>query len=157
MSTSIIMRTANFFTGRTQRIFLWNVFISVRRSWCYSSWWSKLSRSLCLNSYFISNSNIFLQKRHNKFTLTSIDSQVYYWRADRRHQRHVSGLRHTFQSPYYLSARFARRFFFFFPQYGTWSQATILSPRSNGAKISNYKPKGEQKIIFLLSSDKLNN
>ena len=102
----------NFFTGRAQRIFLWNVFISVRRSWCYSSWWSKLSRSLCLNSYFISNSNIFFTKRHNKLTLTSIDSQVYYWRADRRHQRHVSRLRHIFQSPYYLSARFARPFFF---------------------------------------------
>ena len=35
--------------------------------------------------------------------------------------------------------------------------ATISSPRSNGAKITNYKPKGEQKIIFLSFSDKLNN
>ena len=33
---------------------------------------SKLSRSLCLRSYFISNSNIFLQKRHNELTLTSV-------------------------------------------------------------------------------------
>ena len=29
--------------------------------------------------------------------------------------------------------------------------AIISSPRSNGAKMSNYKPKGEQKIIFLSS------
>ena len=35
--------------------------------------------------------------------------------------------------------------------------ATISSPRSNGAKMSKYKPKGQQKIIFLSSSDKLNN
>ena len=33
---------------------------------------SQLSRSLCLHSYFISNSNIFLQKPHNKLTLTSV-------------------------------------------------------------------------------------
>ena len=39
---------------------------------------SKLSRSLCLRSYFISNSNIFLQKRHNELTLTS----VMTWRVD---------------------------------------------------------------------------
>ena len=36
------------------------------------SWRSKLSRSLCLHSYFISNSHIFLQKRHNKLMLTSM-------------------------------------------------------------------------------------
>ena len=47
------------FTGRTPRIFLWNVHISLRRRWCYSSWRSKLSTSLCLHSYFISNSIIF--------------------------------------------------------------------------------------------------
>ena len=35
--------------------------------------------------------------------------------------------------------------------------ATISSPRSNGARITSYKSKGEQKIIFLSSSDKLNN
>ena len=34
--------------------------------------------------------------------------------------------------------------------------ATILSAQSNGEKISNYKPKGEQKKIFLSSSDTLN-
>ena len=30
-----------------------------------------------------------------------------------------------------------------------------MSDRSNGAKISNYKPNGEQKVIFFSSSDKL--
>ena len=39
-----------FFTGRTRRIIFWNVLtlFSLRRSWCYSSWRSKLSRSLSL-------------------------------------------------------------------------------------------------------------
>ena len=32
---------------------------------------------------------------------------------DRRHQRHVSRLRHSISSPDYLSARFARQFIFF--------------------------------------------
>ena len=40
--------------------------------------------------------------------------QVNWWRADRRHQRHVSRLRRPFPSPDYLSARFARRFFSLF-------------------------------------------
>ena len=40
--------------------------------------------------------------------------QVNCWRADRRHQRHVSRLRHPFSFPDYLSARFARRFIFIF-------------------------------------------
>ena len=40
--------------------------------------------------------------------------QVNWWRADRRHQRHVFRLRRPFPSPDYLSARFARRFFSFF-------------------------------------------
>ena len=39
--------------------------------------------------------------------------QVNCWRANLRHQRHVSRLRHSFPSPDWLSARFARRFFFF--------------------------------------------
>ena len=42
-----------FFTGRMRCIFLWNVlYISLRRSWCYSSWRLKLSRSHCLHKYF---------------------------------------------------------------------------------------------------------
>ena len=85
---SIMMQTANlrdkpwesiwlFFTGH---IFLWNIFISLHQSWCYSSWQSKLSKSLCLHSYFISNLNIFfLQKWHNKLTLTSV---MAWWEKD---------------------------------------------------------------------------
>ena len=41
------------FTGRMPRIFLWNVLISLRRSWCYFSWRSMLSRSLCLHSFHL--------------------------------------------------------------------------------------------------------
>lgn len=41
---------------------------------------SKLSKSLCLHSYFISNLNIFfLQKWHNKLTLTSV---MAWWEKD---------------------------------------------------------------------------
>ena len=60
------------FTAWSQCTFLWNIFISLRRSWCFSSWRSKSSRSLYLHSYFMLNSNIFLQKQHNKLTLTSV-------------------------------------------------------------------------------------
>ena len=38
------------------------VVISLCQSWCYSTWRSKLSKSLCLQSYFISNSNIFYKR-----------------------------------------------------------------------------------------------
>jgi len=48
-------------------------------------------------------------------TCVKFQWQVNCWRADRQHQRHVSRLRHPFSSPDYLSARFARRFFFLFP------------------------------------------
>ena len=60
------------FTAWIRCTFLWNIFISLRRSWCFSSWRSKSSRSLYLHSYFMLNSNIFLQKQHNKLTLTSV-------------------------------------------------------------------------------------
>ena len=36
-----------FFAGYTRRIFFWNVLISLRRSWCYSSWRSKLDLFAC--------------------------------------------------------------------------------------------------------------
>ena len=64
----------------TSHIFLWNIFISLHQSWCYSSWQSKLSKPLCLHSYSISSSNIFfLQKWHNKLTLTSV---MAWWEKD---------------------------------------------------------------------------
>ena len=97
MLTSIMTRTANL------RDLLENIFdcsspshagqfpliISLRRSWCYLSWRPKLSRSLCLHSYFISNSNISLQKRHNKLTPKSVMRtwRVNCWRGDRRHPK----------------------------------------------------------------------
>ena len=129
MSMGIMTRTPNlrdildnrqFFPGRRQCIFLWNVLISLRRSWCYSIWRSELSRSLCLHNYFISNWNIFLQsdiissRWHPwwKLDVLTFQWQVNCWRADRRHQRHVSRLRYPFPSPDYLSARFAHLFFF---------------------------------------------
>ena len=48
------------------------VFISLCQSWCYSSCWSELSRSVCLHSYFVLNSN-------NKLTLTWV---MRTWRVD---------------------------------------------------------------------------
>ena len=71
------------------------------------------------------NSNIivafFLQKRHNKLTVTPVicdvltfQWQVNCWRTDRQHQRHVSRLRYPLPSSDYLSARFARQLFSFF-------------------------------------------
>ena len=36
-----------FFTCYLRRIFFWNVLISLRRSWCYSSWRSKLDLFAC--------------------------------------------------------------------------------------------------------------
>ena len=60
-------------------------------------------RSLCLHSYFISNSNIYLCKSdiissrwHPWWELDALTFQwqVNCWRADRRHQRHVSRLHH---------------------------------------------------------------
>ena len=59
---------SNFF----RKIFTPRVFISLCQSWCYSSCWSELSRSVCLHSYFILNSN-------NKLTLTWV---MRTWRVD---------------------------------------------------------------------------
>ena len=83
MWTRIMMRTVrdlleNLFgrssTAERGAFFLLNVFISLCCSWWYSSWRLKLSRSLCLHSYgFISNSNILLQRRHNKLTCWSVE------------------------------------------------------------------------------------
>ena len=111
-------------TAERGAFFLLNVFISLCCSWWYSSWRLKSSRSLCLHSYgFISNSNIFsflffffLPKRRNKLACWRVDI-IFQWqvncrRADRRHQRHISRLRHPFPSPDYLSARFATPIFF---------------------------------------------
>ena len=125
-----------FFPGRTWHIFLWNIFISLRRSFFYSSWQSKSRRSLCLHYYFISNSNIFFYKSgiisslwhpYWELDVLTFQWQVNYWRVDQRHQRHVSRPHHPSLSPDYLSACFAPRFFFcqhwFFPQCGAWSQA----------------------------------
>ena len=99
----------------------------------YFSWRAKLSRSLCLHSYFISNSNIFYKGDiisslwHPwwwELDVLTCQWQVNCWRADRRHQRHVSRLLHPFPSPDYLSARFAHQFFFLFPPMCiAWSQA----------------------------------
>ena len=126
MWTRIMMRTVrdlleNLFgrssTAERGAFFLLNVFISLCCSWWYSSWRLKLSRSLCLHSYgFISNSNIFYKSDIISWRaeVLKFQWQVNCWRADRRHQRHVSRLRHPFSFPDYLSARFARRFFFFF-------------------------------------------
>ena len=133
MWTRIMMRTVrdlleNLFgrssTAERGALFLLNVFISLCCSWWYSSWRLKLSRSLCLHSYgFISNSNIFsflfLQKLHNKLTCWRVDI-IFQWqvncrRAERRHQRHISRLRHPF--PPQTTSRLAspRRLFFLFP------------------------------------------
>ena len=129
MSTSIMTRTANllryllenlFLPGRTRPIFLWNVFISLRPSWCCATWWSKLSISLCsrLHYYFISNSHVFLQsditssRWHPSWELdvSTFQWQVNYWRADWKHQRHVSSLLHrsppqTLRSPIFFFAK----------------------------------------------------
>ena len=84
---------------RSQRcIFLWNVLISLRRSWCYTG-----CRSLCLHSY----SNIFFQSDISissrwppwwELDMLTFHWQVNFWRVDRRHQRHVSRLRYPFPS-----------------------------------------------------------
>ena len=74
-----------------------------------------------LNSIAILLLLFFLQKRHNKLTVTPVicdvltfQWQVNCWRTDRQHQRHVSRLRYPLPSSDYLSARFARQLFFFF-------------------------------------------
>ena len=99
-----------FFTGRIRCIFLWNVlYISLCRSWCYSSWQLKLSRSPYLHKYFFYKSDIISSCWHPWWELDVLTFQwhVNSWRADRRHQRHaVSRLCHPF------------------PQCGAWTQAT---------------------------------
>ena len=120
------------FTACMWCIFLRNVFISLHRSWCLSSWRSKLSRSLYLHSYFMLNSNIFLQKQHNKLTLTSV---MRIWCVDTIIAGGwFGGIKRTLpSSPIHSLAPFTCRYFSyltsFFPFFlhcGTWSQA--ISP-----------------------------
>ena len=116
-------------TAERGAFFLLNVFISLCCSWWYSSW---RSFRIQISFFFF----FFLQKRHNKLTCWRVDIifqwQVNCWRADRRHQRHISRLRHPFPSPDYLSARFAT------PSFFPFSPMRILVP---GYKlyISKYK------------------
>ena len=85
--------------------------------------------------------------------------QVNCWRADRRHQRHVSRLHHPFSSPDYLLARFARRFFFFtnadffsfFPQCGAWSQANKRLSQRLQTSENTLNLRAELKPLFLES------
>ena len=105
---------SNFFA----RIFTYpsapRVFISLCQSWCYSSCWSELSRSVCLHSYFILN-RIISSHWHWWWELDvlTFQWQVNCWRVDQRHQRHVSRILHPFPSlrlP--LAAHFAHRLSF---------------------------------------------
>ena len=113
-----------------RRSFLWNVLFSLCWSWWYSSWRLKFSWSLFLHSYgFISNSNPFLQKRHNKLTCWHFNDKLIPWGP-------IDGIKGmspgsaTLFPPHWLplgSLRSPiffrpRQFFFHFPLYGSWSQ-----------------------------------
>ena len=131
MATSIITGTANiegspweslrlFFTGRTRRVFLWKVFISLHRSCCYSSWRSNV----------ISNSNIFFYKRDK------ISSRWHPWwelggsaasKACLQAPPPFPLLRLPLGSPRYPIFFSATPIFFSFsPQCGAWSQAITI-------------------------------
>ena len=93
---------------------------------------------------------ITLISHHRISCKQSINDKLIY-------QRHVSRLRHPFPFPDYLSARFARRFFFartqtfssFFPQCGAWSQATTLIKRIISRLLINFKTQDEKECFRL--------
>ena len=88
-----------------------------------STFSSETSLFLFAEAYFISNSNIFyktdiISSRWHPWgenDVLTCQWQVNCCRVDRRHQRHVSRLRHPFPSPDYLWACFAHQFFLPFP------------------------------------------
>ena len=108
MSTSIMTRTANL------RDLGWRIYSTVlprshaahfplkRPYFCspklvyYSSWRLKLSRSLCLHYYFISNSNISLQKWHNKLTLTSVNLTCWHFNDKLIGKGRIGGIKGMF-------------------------------------------------------------
>ena len=122
-------------TGHTRHIFLWNVLISLHRSWCQSSWQLKFSRSLCLHSYFISNSYTFSYKSDIisscwhlwcKLDVLAFQWKVNHWRVERG--KGMSPGSATFSSPQITSklASLANYFFSFLPQFGAWSHTKPL-------------------------------
>ena len=74
-------------TSHTRHIFLWNVLISLHWSWCQSSWQLNFSRSLCLHSYFISNSYTFFYKSDIISSCwhlwCKLDVLVFQWKVNR--------------------------------------------------------------------------
>ena len=144
MSTSITTLTVNLRDLPWESVWLFSLhqlrdaffsrpLFSLRRSCCYSSW-LKLSRSLCLHSYFISNSNTaFFHKleQQNKLMLTSV---MRTWCVDDfndkliaagwiRHIRGMSPGSATLSPPQTTSWLTSFASFFFCPhRFFAWSQ-----------------------------------